>query len=180
MPSTEFANARVDGRRRGLLAGLASLPVVLACSEERARVAGPVVGEPFRPPEVAAIDGSRYDWPVGKPMLVNFWATWCRPCRAEMPALDALFRQSAARGLAVLGVSVDKDVQLVREFILQTGVSFPVLLDPGGEATRRTLAISAFPTSVLVERSGIVGGVVVGEREWDKGPARGAVDALLA
>lgn len=113
-------------------------------------------------------------------MLVNFWATWCRPCRAEMPALDALYRESRARGLEVLAVSVDADLQLVREFVLQTGVTFPVLFDRGGEATRRELSIAAFPTTLLVGRNGLVGEVVVGAREWDRGTARAAVEALLA
>jgi thiol-disulfide isomerase/thioredoxin len=170
----------IDGGRRCLLASLALIPWRASCGEEKPRRAGPVPGTPFRPPVVTALDGSSYQWPAGRPMLVNFWATWCRPCRAEMPSLDRLYRQAMARGLEVLAVSVDSDVQLVREFVLQTGVSFPVLLDRSGEATRDALAISAFPTTVLVERSGAVAGVVVGEREWDAGPARAAAEALLA
>jgi hypothetical protein len=63
---------------------------------------------------------------------------------------------------------------------LQTGVTFPVLFDRGGEATRQVLAIAAFPTTLLVDRNGVVSEIVVGAREWDRGPARAAVDALLA
>ncbi|NJD25966.1 MAG: TlpA family protein disulfide reductase [Betaproteobacteria bacterium] len=167
-----------EGRRRFCLQ--AALALLLgACDEAKPRITGPAPGDGFRAPAVAGLDGKVYGWPQGRPLLVNFWATWCRPCRAEMPALDRLYRESRARGLEVLAVSVDADLQLVREFILQTGVTFPILFDREGAATRQTLAIAAFPTTLLVARDGVVSEIVVGAREWDRGPARAAVDALL-
>jgi thiol-disulfide isomerase/thioredoxin len=149
------------------------------CGDEQGPYPGPRPGTAFVAPEVTTLDGVPYKWPVGQPLLVNFWATWCRPCRAEMPAIDALYRQSRARGLAVLAVSVDTDLQLVREYVLQSGVSFPVLLDRGGERSKAALAVASFPTTLLVERSGAISAVVVGARDWEGGSVRASVEALL-
>lgn len=115
----------------------------------------------------------------GLPLLINFWATWCRPCRAEMGGLDRLHRKFSNAGLSVIGVSIDTDANLVREFILQQGFVFPIFLDRAGEKTLGSLRIGAFPTTVLVRRDGAVADVVVGERNWDEGPARDGVLALL-
>src|SRR5205085_6791889 len=70
----------------------------------------------------------------GRLVVVNFWATWCPPCVAEMPSLERMHRALGAEGLVVLGVSVDEDEGAVREFVARHGVSFPILRDPGGRA----------------------------------------------
>jgi len=115
----------------------------------------------------------------GKPMLINVWATWCQPCRAEMAGLDRLYRSLSPQGLQLLGVSVDDDMNLVREYVRQAGVSFPVLSDPKGQKTKVIIGTSAVPVSLLVARDGRVRRVVVGERIWDEGEARAWVTELL-
>lgn len=88
----------------------------------------------------------------GKVVLVNFWATWCPPCRKEMPDLEALYQRFGSRGLVVLGVS-DDDAAKVRVFAQQHGVSYPVLLDAGSKVNH-LYDIEGIPMSFLYDRQG--------------------------
>ena len=88
----------------------------------------------------------------GKVVLVNFWATWCPPCRKEMPDLDALYQRFAARGFVVLGIS-DEEKQKVEPFIREHKVSFPVLLDPGRKVND-AFVVEGIPKSFVYDRDG--------------------------
>lgn len=88
----------------------------------------------------------------GKVVLVNFWATWCPPCRKEMPDLDALFRQFADQGLVVLSVS-DETEEKVKPFIEQRKIAYPILLDPASKVSS-LFRIESIPESFLFDREG--------------------------
>ncbi len=88
----------------------------------------------------------------GQTVLVNFWASWCPPCRKEMPDLDALFKKYKKKGLVVLALS-DEDAAKVQAFLAKEPFSFPVLLDPGGVAARN-FGVDGIPRSFLFDRSG--------------------------
>ena len=88
----------------------------------------------------------------GKVVLVNFWATWCPPCRKEMPDLEALYKEFGDRGLVVLGIS-DEVATTVDPFIAKTGYTFPILLDPGRKVNTR-YHIQGIPNSFLYDRQG--------------------------
>jgi peroxiredoxin len=88
----------------------------------------------------------------GKVVLVNFWATWCPPCRKEMPDLDALYQRFAAKGFVVLGIS-DEEKQKVEPFIREHKVSFPVLLDPGRKVND-AFVVEGIPKSFVYDRDG--------------------------
>lgn len=168
-------------KRRQLLALIAAAPLLPAISACSPNAADDLVGSSL--PELVLPDlGGRMtssrDFP-GKAMLINVWATWCQPCRAEMAGLDRLYRSLSPQGLQLLGVSVDEDMNLVREYVRQAGVSFPVLSDPKGKKTKTIIGTSAVPVSLLVARDGRVQRVVVGERGWDDGEARAWVSGLL-
>ena len=133
----------------------------------------------FRLPRTGGGEAALTDW-RGRVVLINFWATWCGPCRGEMPALERLWRRYRDRGLVVVGVSADRgDAGPVRRFLRETGVSFPVLLDRAGEVRRR-YEVWALPFTYLVGRDGRLRGRAVGERDWDGPAARAVVEALLA
>ena len=110
-------------------------------------------------PEYAALnlDGSKFDLAAkrDKVVLVNVWATWCGPCRYEIPELQALHEHYAPRGLEVVGVSVDETgAEPVREFVAeQKKMTYPVVLDAESKITA-LLQTSVLPTSVLVDRNG--------------------------
>jgi len=88
----------------------------------------------------------------GKVVLVNFWATWCPPCRKEMPDLEALYEQFAAQGLVILGIS-DEEAAKVEPFIRERKVTFPVLLDPGRKVNE-AFVVEGIPKSFVYDRTG--------------------------
>jgi peroxiredoxin len=97
----------------------------------------------------------------GQPVIVNFWASWCTPCRDEVPHLVTTYQQHKADGLVVVGVDLQEDDATVRSFAREFGMDYPVLLDPHGQ-TIRPYRITGPPTSVLIDRGGTVRGVVLG------------------
>jgi peroxiredoxin len=88
----------------------------------------------------------------GSVVLVNFWATWCPPCRKEMPDLEALYRQFAAKGLVVLAIS-DEDAAKVQPFIAERQFTYPILLDPGRKVNE-SFDIEGIPKSFVFGREG--------------------------
>jgi peroxiredoxin len=88
----------------------------------------------------------------GKVVLVNFWATWCPPCRKEMPDLETLYRRFGSKGLVVLGIS-DEDAAKVEPFIRERKVSFPVLLDPGRKVNDM-FVVDGLPKTLVYDRDG--------------------------
>lgn len=91
----------------------------------------------------------------GEVLLVNFWASWCGPCRQEMPLLDSLQQRYGKLGFNVVGVNVDKDSALANKLLKDIPVTFPVLLDNTG-AVSASYNVSAMPTTVLIDRDGNV------------------------
>lgn len=88
----------------------------------------------------------------GKVVMLNFWATWCPPCRKEMPDLEALYKQFGQQGLVILGIS-DDDPEKVREFVQKQGTTYPVLLDPGSKVNE-LLHINGIPKTFVYDREG--------------------------
>ncbi|MBL8096507.1 MAG: TlpA family protein disulfide reductase [Anaerolineales bacterium] len=109
----------------------------------------------------------------GRVVLINAWATWCPPCRAEMPALQEFYQAYQNQGFTLLAVNAGEDAATADAFIQQMGFSFPVLLDPGTNVLVG-LGIDAFPTSILIDRDGTVATIHVGYYD----PADVAADIL--
>lgn len=90
----------------------------------------------------------------GQPVLINFWATWCGPCRIEMPIIDAMYQKYKDEGFVVLAVDVQESITIVQSFVNSMGLTFPILLDLTGEIADGPYRIRAFPTSYFVGRDG--------------------------
>jgi thiol-disulfide isomerase/thioredoxin len=115
--------------------------------------------------ELAASDGTLHRLaevvPGKKVVLLNFWATWCPPCRLEMPQLQTLHERYQDKGLQILAINVEEDEKTVRDFLSQRTLSFPVLLDREGLVAAR-YRVEAFPTTVLLDAEGKVFHVTAG------------------
>lgn len=117
---------------------------------------------------------------AGRVRVVDFWATWCEPCRAELPALAALARELGPRGLSVYAVSFDEDAAQVAPFLAELKADLPVLWDQGGDALSARFEIERLPTTLVVDRRGLVRHVHVGYSEDIGRELRGQVERLLA
>jgi peroxiredoxin len=91
----------------------------------------------------------------GRVVMVNFWATWCGPCRQEMPQLDRLYQKYKSSGFVLLGVNVDEDVRKATDVAAKLGVTFPVLLDTD-KAVSKLYDLSTMPSTVIIDRDGKV------------------------
>ena len=166
----------------------AVLLVLLACTPSEAndpfksmnliRPARPHVAEDFSlksPDGKTTIKLADYR---GKVVFLNFWATWCPPCRDEMPAIQRLYQRYRDRGLAVVAVSVDADAAGIEPFVKQHGFSFSVGQDPQMVLAER-YKVRALPSSFLVDRGGNVAALAIGPREWDTAPSHAVLESLL-
>ena len=115
----------------------------------------------------------------GKVVLVNFWATWCRECRSEMPVLQSLHRELAARGLVIVGINAREDARAVARYAEELGLTFPLVLDPAGKIND-LYGVIGLPTTFVVARDGRAVAFAVGPRAWGSPPARELLDLLLA
>jgi len=104
---------------------------------------------------------------AGKVILLNIWATWCDPCRLEMPSMEKLSTKLAGTDFRVVAISVDKDKpDVVLKFAKDLGLNFDILQDPSG-TVQKTLQTTGVPESFVVDRQGIIIKKVIGAEQWD-------------
>jgi thiol-disulfide isomerase/thioredoxin len=116
---------------------------------------------------------------AGQVVVLNFWATWCAPCRVEMPSLDALAARRHTDGVVVIAVNYREQAEVVRAFVARAGFASAVLLDSDGNATIAWTP-RVFPSTVLIGRAGVPAQVVVGELDWEGAEAKALLDPLVA
>ncbi len=115
----------------------------------------------------------------GRVVFLNFWATWCKPCEAEMPSMERLWQRYRDKGLTVLAVSADADGGgVVSPFVAKHKLTFPVGLDPKMEISAR-YQVWALPSTFIIDRKGNRALFANGPREWDGKAALGVFDTLL-
>lgn len=116
----------------------------------------------------------------GRVVLLNFWATWCGPCRVEMPAMERLYREFKDRGFEILAVSTDaQGAAITRPFTESLGLTFPILHDPDFQ-TGIAYGARTLPMTFLVDRDGLIRHRIFGARDWHSPEARRLIETLLA
>ncbi len=115
----------------------------------------------------------------GKVVFLNFWATWCGPCKVEMPAMEALYQAFRSQGMEILAVSVDQQgAAVTRPFKEAMGLSFPILHDSDYQVGL-TYGARTLPMTYVIDRQGIIRQRVFGARDWNSPEARTLMSELL-
>ena len=115
----------------------------------------------------------------GRVVFLNFWATWCGPCRSEMPSMESLHNRYSERGLEILAVNSGENTPEVLAFMKDNKLSFPTVLDMDGKVTM-TYGVQAIPTSFIINREGRIIARKVGSIDWDSPKVRAALEILLS
>ena len=134
----------------------------------------------FTLPAIANAEGNlNLDDFRGSVLYVDFWASWCGPCRLSLPALDGIYRELNRDDFAVLAVSVDVVEEDSLDFLKRYSVSYPVVIDTEGNVPR-AFEVQGMPSGYLIDRNGQVREVHVGFKKGDEVALRQSIDALLA
>ena len=114
----------------------------------------------------------------GKIIMLNFWATWCAPCRLEMPSMEKLHRQFKDKGLIILSVASGEKTERVNKFIKEYEITFPALIDTDQEVTD-TYKVWALPTTYFINAEGKVISRINGSRDWDTKEATQYISSIF-
>jgi cytochrome c biogenesis protein CcmG, thiol:disulfide interchange protein DsbE len=117
----------------------------------------------------------------GQVVLLNVWATWCGPCRVEMPSMEALHRDFAPKGLRVVAVSIDQiaGAPQIRDYARELGLTFDILHD-SAQGISRTYQVQGYPQSFVIGRDGTIRRKWIGPEDWNSASNRALITALLA
>ena len=116
----------------------------------------------------------------GQVVMINVWATWCLPCRVEMPSIEALHKTYGPKGLKIVAVSIDDPGSDpgIRAFAKQYGLTFEILHDPKGEITD-LYDVTGYPETIIIGRDGVIRKKLMSATDWNSPEARALVDRLL-
>jgi peroxiredoxin len=152
-----------------------ALLLVAGCGEQRAQSQAPDFSLPL-------LDGgesvSLQDY-RGQVVYLTFWASWCLPCRQEMPYLAQLLERHQGEGFEVLAINVDQEVELARAFVEEYGITFPVLYDPE-RSVAPTYRVPGYPTHFVIDRGGKIRYTSIGFDLNDVRAVSGEVATLIA
>jgi cytochrome c biogenesis protein CcmG/thiol:disulfide interchange protein DsbE len=138
------------------------------------------IGKPA--PDFVLQDASGKAWKLsslkGKVVFVNFWATWCKPCRDEMPSMEALNRAMADKPFQMLSIIFNDDLDMAKSFAKRQGATFPVLSNPSQELTQAYM-ITGVPETFLIDADGILKQKFIGPYDWSSLEMRNVVLELI-
>lgn len=135
-----------------------------------------------KPPACAALSNEipvDFDTYQGKVLLIDFWATWCPPCKKSMPFLNNLRNQLEKEGFEILAINVDEDSETARAFLKQNPIDYKTAFDPDGDCPEK-FEVKAMPSSYIVDKTGKIRLVHLGFREEDEKMLTEQVSKLLA
>jgi thiol-disulfide isomerase/thioredoxin len=171
--------------RRAALAGAGALLLGTLAPWRPARAAHMVrawpADRPAPPLDLVDLDGKRWrlEALAGQVVVLNFWATWCEPCRIEMPSLAAMAARRGGEGVVIAAVNYLEAAEKIRRYLEQAPFKPPILLDSDGDATVAWTP-RVFPSTVLIGRNGRPSQTIVGELDWEGAEAQALLDALVA
>lgn len=112
----------------------------------------------------------------GKLLVLNVWATWCAPCRKEMPSLEQLSKSTAGSHITVIGISADESLNAAREFVTKYGITFPIFIDTPDNVANM-LDVRLYPETLLISPDGKIIKRILGERDWNSPETRQLLEA---
>jgi peroxiredoxin len=168
---------RASKDRKGLMRGLraTALAATLAVSSLVGASASlaPTFALPSRGGDTVSLDKLK-----GQVVMINFWASWCGPCRTEMPLLDQMYKRYSSLGFTLLGVNVESDTKDAEKWLAQMPVTFPVLFDRENKVSK-LYDVNAMPSTVFIDRKGNVRYLHRGYKSGDEGEYLNQIRALL-
>lgn len=155
------------------------------CSKDTSKTSGPaaVPVEKSQAPEISVISLDNQQTTLasfkGKVVLLNFWATWCPPCREEIPSMMKLNRLMAGKPFQMVCVSVDEGgKKAIEDFFKNSGFSLPAYTDPNGQ-TAKTYGITGVPESFLIDKNGVIVKKVIGGMDWNSPEVVNFIEGLM-
>ena len=175
--------AETTGAEAGAEAGALAGAEAGATSDAAAADSAPVqiaIGEQVADLTLTALDGHSSDFAryAGKTVILNVWATWCPPCRVELPSLERLHRSLAPERFAVVGLSVDEDAEFLAEFIHEQGLSYENFVDAPRRITQGRFGVYELPQTLLIDPSGRLIERIVGIRDWSASDMRARLEEI--
>jgi len=149
-----------------LLALLTGLFMLTACGSDHPGIKLNS-GDPAPQFSTVAVDGTPVAYPTayaGKPLVIRFWADWCKYCAGEMKAIEQVYRRHHDKGLAVVAINAGQDRATITAFVAKVGFSYPALLDETSAIAKR-YGVLGLPTTYFIDAQGIVRGKIVGEAD---------------
>jgi len=182
MQAMHNPSSRRASRRQVLGLSLAAVAAVAMPGAVRAAHLVRAWPEGKAAPAFALTDMGGKTWSLaalkGRPVMLNFWASWCEPCRSEMPSLELVATRHERAGLVVLAVNYQEAAPVIKRFLDVLPFSLPILLDRDGAATAAWTP-RVFPTTVLIDRGGIPRHSVLGDLDWMGPVARDLIEPLV-
>lgn len=157
------------------LLGIVSI-MILAISVHAENLSGPAPGFSLKTIEGKTVQLSDYK---GQVVMINFWASWCGPCREEMPLLEAMYSSYKKAGFVLLGITIDENINDAKEFLGKSPVTFPILSDNKGKVAS-LYKNRAMPSSYFIDRQGNLAYLHKGYRPGDEKSYKSTIKSLLA
>jgi peroxiredoxin len=162
-----------DQLKKWVRATAVAVTIVMSSMVSASSSVAPPFSLPSRTGEIVSLEKLK-----GQVVMLNFWASWCGPCRTEMPLLDQMHKRYSSLGFTLLGVNVEADTADAEKWLAQTPVSFPVLFDKKNQISK-LYDVNAMPSTVFIDRKGNVRALHRGYKPGDEGEYLNQIRALL-